>query len=372
MYIVIYNLFIHPLRKVPGPALYAISNIPKTWRNSVRGKHWHDLLELHEKYGDMVRIGPREVSCVSPQSWNDIFGYKAGGRQVMGRDLKFMAIFQLGTNTLMSNEKEHHSFFRKLIGPGFSEKALAAQEPIIIKWADTFIDSLLQRSNKPIDLVLSFHWATLDIMGDLTFGESFGCLENNRSSRWLELVMSSQDFIGIFNFVLSFDITMVFYNLVLRLPITKRWIQSTNLVFDKAKHRLDRGARDRKDILSLIWTEAQDEKLAVTKEQVLQLSTILCLAGMETTSTSLSGIVWWLLQSPHAYKRLVEEIRSIEKEEELSLKKLASLPYLNCCISEGLRLHSPIAGAVQRVVPKGGDWVAGAFLPEGVNSCTMD
>lgn len=371
MYIVIYELFIHPLRKVPGPALYAISNIPKTWRNSVRGKHWHDLLELHEKYGDMVRIGPREVSCVSPQSWNDIFGYKTGGRQVMGRDPKFTGVFQLGTSHLISNERQHHSFFRRLINPGFSEKALAAQESIILNWADKFIDSLLRQKEKPIDLVLTFHWATLDVMGDLTFGESFGCLENNRSGQWLENVMSSLEFIGLFHFLLSFDIATLFINLALRLPITQRWIQSIDIAFDKAKDRLDRGARGRKDILSLIWTDAQDEKLAVTKEQVLQLSMVLCLAGMETTSTSLSGIVWWLLRTPHAYERLVNEIRSIEKKEELSLKKLASLPYLNCCISEGLRLHSPIAGAVPRVVPKGGDWVAGTFLPEGVNSCPM-
>ena len=372
MYLAIYNLFLHPLRKVPGPALYAISNIPKTWRNSVRGKHWHDLLSLHEKYGDMVRIGPKEVSCVSPQAWNDIYGFKTGGRLLFGRDPRFMGIFQLGNSSFMSNERGHHSFFRKLVNPGFSEKALVAQEHIIIKWADKFIDSLLRRTDKPIDLVLTYHWATLDVMGDLIFGESFGCLENNRSGRWLELVHSSQEFIGIFHFLLSFDITTLFYNLALRLPITQRWIQSVDLAFDKAKNRLRRGSRDRKDILSLIWTDAQDEKLAVTEEQVLQLSTMLCMAGTETTSTTLSGIVWWLLQTPHAYERLANEIRSIEKEEDLSLKKLASLPYLNCCISEGLRLHTPIAGSIPRVVPKGGDWVAGTFLPEGVSSFSAD
>ena len=372
MYIAVYNLFFHPLRKVPGPTLYAISNIPKTWRNSVRGKHWHDMLKLHEEYGDIVRTAPGEVSFVSPQSWNDIFGYKTGGREVFSRDPKFMGVFQLGYSTFMSNERAHHSAFRRLIGPGFSEKALLGQEPIIRKWADTFIDSLLKRTDKPIDLVLFFHWATLDVMGDLTFGESFGCLENNRSHRWLALVQSSQEFIGLLHFMMAFNITSLFYNLALRLPITQQWVQSIDIAFDKAKNRLDRGAKDRKDILSLIWTDAQDEKLTVTKEEVLQVSTVLCLAGMETTSTSLSGIVWWLLQTPHAQERLVNELRSIEKEEDLSLKKLASLPYLNCCISEGLRIHSPIAGTVTRVVPKGGDWVAGTFLPEGVSSCPME
>ena len=372
VYIVIYNLFFHPLRKVPGPTLYAISNFPMAWRLSVRGKFWHDLVEMHEKYGDMVRTGPNDVSCVSPQSWNDIYGWKTGGRQVMGRDPRFMAIFQLGNETFISNERGHHSFFRKMISPGFSGKALIAQEAMVSKWADKFTDSLLRQSEKPVDLVLMFHWATLDVFGDLMFGESFGCLENNRSARWLELVMGSQEFIGIFYFLLSFNVTALFWNLAVRLPITQRWIQSRDITFDKAKDRLDRGARDRTDMMSLIWTDAQDEKMAVTKEQVLQVSTLLTLAGMETTSTSLSGLVWWLLKTPHAYERLANEIRSFESEEELSMEKLAQLPYLNCCISEGLRVHSPIANSVPRLVPKGGDLVAGTFLPEGVRSYAAD
>ena len=91
----------------------------------------------------MVRIGPGEVSCVSPQSWNDLYGFKTGGHQVFGQGLKFMLIYQLGTSHFISNERQHHSFFHKLINPGFSEKALAAQEPIILNWADKFFDSLL-------------------------------------------------------------------------------------------------------------------------------------------------------------------------------------------------------------------------------------
>ena len=327
---------------------------------------------MHEKYGDMVRIAPGEVSCVSPQSWNDIYGWKTGGRQTMDRDPGFMAIFQLGNGTFMSNERGHHGFFRKLISPGFSEKALVAQESLIRKWADKIVENLLRRSEKPIDLLLIFHWATLDVMGDLIFGESFGCLENNRTARWLELVMGSQEFIGIFQFLLSLDITALFWNLAVRLPITQRWIQSRDITFGKTKDRLGRGARDRKDMLSLIWTDAQDEKLVVTEDLVLQVSTLLCLAGMETTSTSLSGVVWWLLKTPHAYERLTNEIRSLESEEELSIKKVASLPYLNCCISEGLRIHSPFPNAVPRLVPKGGHWVAGTFLPEGVISYPVD
>ena len=252
----------------------------------------------------MVGTGPGDVPCVPPQSWNDIHGFKTGGRQVFGRDENFMGIFQLGTSHLMSNDMKHHTFFRKLISPGFSDGAMLAQEQTIIQWADKFIHSFQRRIEEPIDLSLTFYWATLDVMGDLTFGESFGCLENNRSGRWLELMQSSQEFIGLVHLLLSFDITTMFYKLALGLPITQRWTQSVNIAYYKAKDRLDRGARDRKDIMSLIWTDAQDQKLEVTKDQVLSLATVLCLAGMETTSTTLGGTMWWVLKAPHADDRV--------------------------------------------------------------------
>lgn len=41
------------------------------------------------------------------------------------------------------------------------------------------------------------------------------------------------------------------------------------------------------------------------------------------------------------------------------------LPYLQAVIKEGLRVHPPVAGLMEKVVPEGGDEISGYFVPGG-------
>ena len=51
------------------------------------------------------------------------------------------------------------------------------QEPLINKYFDLLIQRLQERSGKPVDMVEYYEFATVDIISDLAFGESFDCLE---------------------------------------------------------------------------------------------------------------------------------------------------------------------------------------------------
>lgn len=75
----VYNLFFHPLRNVPGPLL---AKLGQTWRNHkyFRGT-WHDdCVEVHAKYGNVVRIAPNELSFVDEAGLKSLYGH---GRQVL-------------------------------------------------------------------------------------------------------------------------------------------------------------------------------------------------------------------------------------------------------------------------------------------------
>lgn len=67
---------------------------------------------------------------------------------------------------------------RRNFAHGFSEKALRDQEPIINIYLDLFIQKLRERKGK-FDMSDMFGFVTIDIIGDLTFGESFQCLEKS-------------------------------------------------------------------------------------------------------------------------------------------------------------------------------------------------
>jgi hypothetical protein len=54
--IALYRLFLHPLRKYPGPVL---ARLTKFWLVEVcrDGETFRVVRELHKQYGDIVRIG---------------------------------------------------------------------------------------------------------------------------------------------------------------------------------------------------------------------------------------------------------------------------------------------------------------------------
>ena len=65
------------LRHVPGPFLAAFTDL---WRLFVvwGGKAEQVQIELHKKYGDVVRLGPNCVSISLPDVVGDIYGIGKG------------------------------------------------------------------------------------------------------------------------------------------------------------------------------------------------------------------------------------------------------------------------------------------------------
>lgn len=84
-----YNYFLHPLRHVPGPLPAKITELWRTRRYMLG--NWHqDILDLHKRYGPIVRISPNEVSIVDKNALVSVFGHGNGTRKV-----SFMSIIRL-------------------------------------------------------------------------------------------------------------------------------------------------------------------------------------------------------------------------------------------------------------------------------------
>ena len=145
-----------------------MSDLPLTWRNKISGLHFRDLVQLHDKYGDVVRVGPNEISCTSVQSYKIIQGH---GEYFL-RDPKLNAAMPGAQDHLGTPDRQKHRWFRKLLAPVFSDRALAAQEPAVVGYADKLIATLKDHSGdgEPIDIAKAVEWAAIDVMGDLMLG----------------------------------------------------------------------------------------------------------------------------------------------------------------------------------------------------------
>lgn len=63
--VLVYRLFFHPLRQYPGPFLARITQFYHVWNSRHFSTHLY-LQQLHEKYGDYVRVGPNMLSIADP------------------------------------------------------------------------------------------------------------------------------------------------------------------------------------------------------------------------------------------------------------------------------------------------------------------
>jgi hypothetical protein len=105
-----------------------------------------NVMELHKKYGDVVRVSPNEISFISGETaWQDIYGFRVGqlkGQLNMQKDPVWYPAPINGTPSILVSGDEAHSRGRRVLSHAFSEKALAEQEPLLIRFVDLLVDGL--------------------------------------------------------------------------------------------------------------------------------------------------------------------------------------------------------------------------------------
>ena len=70
-----------------------------------------------------------------------------------------------------------HASMRRLLSHAFSDRALADQEVFIHEHVDKLVAQLKQQAQHgPFDIIPWFNFFTFDVIGDLSFGESFNSL----------------------------------------------------------------------------------------------------------------------------------------------------------------------------------------------------
>lgn len=147
MSIGVYNTLFHPLARYPGPLLGRASSL---WyaRSLSRGTIAQDTLSLHEKYGDVVRIAPDELSFIQPENWSAIYGHQLGKdyRELI-KDPRYHDTVK-PTPTILTGDWDEHAFYRKVLSNSFSERSLKEQEHSLRRFVDLFIRRLQDSSEE--------------------------------------------------------------------------------------------------------------------------------------------------------------------------------------------------------------------------------
>ena len=324
--------------------------------------HW--TRDLHEEYGEIVRVKPDQLSFITETAWSDIYMHRQGRPQFQ----KFTFAEPVnGARSVLQAFDADHARQRKLLSHAFSEKALREQEPLLQSYIDLLISKLYEEchiNNGVVDVMDWYNYTTFDIIGDLSFAESFHNLDNKAEHAWIKSLFAGIKAAALLSVAKVIPPLGWFVNRILPVALPGPRAKSLRFVQGKVRKRLSQGS-ERPDFMSAILRH-NDEK-GLTRDEIDSNMQLLMTAGSETTMTLLSGCTFHLLKNPRSLARLNEEVRgAFQSQADITIAAVNKLPYLLAVLEEALRMHPPVPTALPRIVPPGGNFISGIWVPGGV------
>ncbi|KAF3034418.1 hypothetical protein E8E12_006026 [Didymella heteroderae] len=351
-----YNVYFHPLRKLPGQKHAAATGLVFFYK-LMRGEEVSWETEMHKRYGEVVRLGPDRLSYITPRAWEDIAGPGAGKRLENSKEMSTFGPDMYGMRSLGSQaDTMVHRSQRRVFAPAFSDKALKLQEPLILDYLNSMVRIIRNNAeSSPIvafDIVKLLNCMTFDVMADLAFGEPLGLLDQSELTPWVQAILGDVQRMSVSRLAREYKVL----NLLVKMFTPKQFIEGAhfhyNHSYERVEKRLERGIDIGKPEIWKLAMEKTDDLSDVSKRQMTAQAQAFMMAGTETTATLLSGLTFLLLKHPPYMQRLQDE-------------NLARLPFLGACIHEGLRVYPPGPIAFFRVTPKGGNMICAEWIPGG-------
>ncbi|KAF3760962.1 cytochrome P450 [Cryphonectria parasitica EP155] len=366
----VYSAFSTPLAKVPGP-WYSLFTGQVLKYYGVAGKRAKYVHDLHEKYGPIVRVGPEEVDVADVASVKEIHTVKA----TYTKSPKFYSALKApGENVFNTVDIQYHRQHRKLLSGGFSDASLQSFHPIVEGRVNLAIERMA-REMETRGVADVFKWwlfMATDVIGELTFGQSFRMLEHgekNEYSRNLEKIAVT----GAKRSAFPFLAKLAFYGVPIpgfgeNTQVLKNNIKFATQLLQQYQSLVEQDPNvPVPSLFKRLFKE--EEEASMSFNEILAEAQVYIIAGSDTTALTLTYLVWRVCGLPEVREKLVKELQQLPVDYHD--KDLQHLPYLNQVIEESLRLHAPAPSALPRVVPPGGATLSGHYLPGGSIVCTQ-
>ncbi|KAL4900134.1 hypothetical protein BDW74DRAFT_183087 [Aspergillus multicolor] len=377
LYDIINTFYWHPLAHFPGPRLAALTRFYRayfdlSWNRSFA----HNLVELHAKYGDVIRIGPNELHFCTPAAYLEIFS---------------------PANRWEKEERLYHSFGedrssfgyltyaeakerKDILSRRFSRKAVQEAQTIVQGIIVDLCKSLADNASKPIDLYYAFRCMSVDVITYLCFAKSVNAVHapNFKSPLLLAMDASMTVFPVFKHFHWLKDMIMncppkltkllnpalaglVDLQMLMKAQIAE--ITSDPSALSKLPHNTT-------IYHELLRPEAYRTNTTPCAGSLFEEAQALMFGGADTTGMTLMHGTFYILQNAyrHVYDKLKTELRTAWPDLDAPAPKweeLERLPYLTAVIKESLRVACGVASPLPRVVPAAGAVVAGVGVPGG-------
>ncbi|PYH41760.1 cytochrome P450 [Aspergillus saccharolyticus JOP 1030-1] len=372
------------LTSIPGPFLARFTRLwyfSRVWK----GHFETDNLDLHARYGPVVRIAPGHYSISERTAVKTVYG--TGSRFPKSSWYEGWKHPSPDRWTLFTDRNiKRHSETRKRFSSLYSMSSLLHYEEFADQCAEIVCERLTEfaQSGQTFDLHYWLQCYAFDVIGDITFGQRFGFLDKGEDIEGaiaaLQKVMAYSTLVGIYP-----EWHPRVYEPLSRFTSTGPAGRSFIMRFVAEKiHQLNEQRKtqpsqqpqqqqdptpQRQDFLEKMAIARDKDPEKVTDYHLFMMGNSNIIAGSDTTAISLSAILYHLLRNPAMLARLRQEVDEFTAQGRCSarvtFKESQAMPYLQAVMKEALRMHSATGLPLWREVPAGGAEISGRFFPEG-------
>ncbi|KAI9372980.1 cytochrome P450 [Aspergillus egyptiacus] len=388
----IYRLYFHPLSKIPGPKLTAITHGYEFYYDVIcGGRFLFQIEKMHQQYGPIVRINPREVHVSDPAFYDEIY---SSSTRVRDKDPFFVPTFALPLCLAATVSHKTHRFRRSLLNNFFSKRSVMELSPA----CEEIVQKLMRRLEESyqekavIQLSDAFSALSSDIITHYCFGKSWDFLDDRTFCSDIRMAVTEATAHVHLNRFLPWLVQLQ-YLVPLQVmfwlqPGTAALFRVAKGIYDQSTEAMQRsGSHDFKASTETpetasktgrtIFDRLTDPSLPPYERTLQHLqdeASELLTAGTEATGDALARAAYYLAKDKVILDKLRAELKQVmpTPTSTATWRELEQLPYLTGVINEALRLSYGLLGRLPRVAPTEALEYSGYIIPPGspVSSAT--
>ncbi|KAG9258790.1 cytochrome P450 [Emericellopsis atlantica] len=353
----IYRLYFHPLAKVPGPKLAALTTWYCAYYDIIEGGQYvWKIKELHDQYGPVVRTMPDVVHVNDPAFIDKL--YTQSPQQVRERPWTVLNMFTTHLSMLPTRDHYLHRRRRALISKFFSQANVRKLVPVV---NDTLEDLHRRfegwaKEGKPVVMRVPWQAATKDVIAAYAFGGGVKCLQMEDCNQPFFQLLNQERASKVpvhFYWVMQAMIKIppsIMNKLNPAIPHFERFLGDLGKIIESIRN--DKETPERSTIFHDILRSDVAESEKATPRMVDE-AMVLAIAGSDTTALTMVAICYEILTQPKIFKRLRAELDSVmpDATQPPDPVKLDNSPYLNALIEEALRFYPSASHRQDRVAP---------------------
>ncbi|KAM7361973.1 uncharacterized protein ACRADG_012837 [Cochliomyia hominivorax] len=265
--------------------------------------------------------------------------------------------FRTAVNPIMMQPKNVSLYMDKMsqVNKEFVERIRQIRDPKTFEVPENFVEEL--------------HRFTLESVAVVALDKHLGLITKNRDNPVAkELSKALNDFF-IHSVEVEFKPSIWRYY---KTPTFKKLMKSLDQIVDITgfyiNEAIERIEQERKNGVPEKPDQEKSvlEKLIKIDKRIASVMAMdMLMAGVDTTTSTLTGLMLCLSKNPDKQKKLREEVLQIlpQKDSDFNENSLKNLPYLRACIKESLRLYPLLVGSSR--APINDMVVSGYRIPKG-------